>query len=100
MNVAALPEVTPQSTSEQQLEPDVPWVVIVWNDPVNLMSYVSMVFQKYFGYSQVEADKLMLQVHQEGKAVVASGPLEEAERHTQAMHEFGLWATYQKADQA
>lgn len=99
MNAEALPEIKPENATRGQTQLDNPWVVIVWNDPVNLMSYVSMVFQKYFGYSQLEADKLMLQVHQDGRAVVASCSLEEAERHTQAMHEFGLWATYQKADQ-
>ncbi|WP_136090155.1 ATP-dependent Clp protease adapter ClpS [Auritidibacter ignavus] len=72
-----------------------PWKVIVWNDPVNLMSYVAYVFRTYFGYSQAQAHSLMLQVHQEGKAVVANGTKEEAERHVQAMHGFGLWATYE-----
>jgi ATP-dependent Clp protease adaptor protein ClpS len=79
---------------------DVPWVVIVWNDPVNLMSYVSYVFQSYFGYSEAKANKLMLEVHRQGKSAVASGTREKAERDTVAMHSFGLWATYQKADQA
>ena len=71
---------------------DVPWVVLVWNDPVNLMSYVS--------YPESKANTLMLQVHQEGKSVVATGTREKAERDTQAMHSFGLWATFQKANQA
>jgi ATP-dependent Clp protease adaptor protein ClpS len=79
--------------------PDVPWVTIVWNDPVNLMSYVSYVFQTYFGYSKEKAAKLMLDVHQEGRAVVSNGTREEMERDTAAMHEFGLWATFQKDDQ-
>lgn len=77
---------------------DVPWVVIVWNDPVNLMSYVSYVFQSYFGYSEAKANQLMLEVHQLGKSVVASGSREKAEQDTVAMHSFGLWATYQKAE--
>ncbi|MCG2624018.1 ATP-dependent Clp protease adapter ClpS [Arthrobacter sp. I2-34] len=77
---------------------DVPWVVIVWNDPVNLMSYVSYVFQSYFGYSETKANKLMLEVHQLGKSVVASGSREKAEQDTVAMHSFGLWATCQKAE--
>ena len=80
------------------LDPD--WQTVVWNDPVNLMSYVSYVFQSYFGYSESKADQLMLQVHNDGKSVVATGPREEAERHTLAMHSYGLWATFQKADQA
>ncbi|MEO9246603.1 ATP-dependent Clp protease adapter ClpS [Citricoccus nitrophenolicus] len=74
---------------------DRPWQVIVWNDPVNLMSYVSYVFRSYFGFSRSKADALMLQVHQDGKAIVASGGREEAERHVQAMHGYGLWATLQ-----
>ncbi|WP_297741015.1 ATP-dependent Clp protease adapter ClpS [Nocardioides sp.] len=74
-----------------------PWVTIVWNDPVNLMSYVSYVFQKYFGYSEAKANKLMLEVHNDGKSVVSTGTREEMERDVQAMHEYGLWATMEKA---
>jgi ATP-dependent Clp protease adaptor protein ClpS len=77
---------------------DVPWVTIVWNDPVNLMPYVTYVFREYFGYDASEAERLMLLVHHEGRAVVATGPREEMERHTEAMHEYGLWATVAKAD--
>ncbi|MCC3276963.1 MULTISPECIES: ATP-dependent Clp protease adapter ClpS [unclassified Arthrobacter] len=79
---------------------DVPWVVIVWNDPVNLMSYVSYVFQSYFNYSEAKAHRLMMEVHQAGKSVVATGSREAAERDTLAMHSYGLWATFQKADAA
>ncbi len=75
-----------------------PWVTIVWNDPVNLMNYVSFVFQTYFGYSRKKAEKLMLEVHNDGKSVVASGSREEMERDVQAMHEYGLWATMEKQD--
>jgi ATP-dependent Clp protease adaptor protein ClpS len=74
----------------------VPWVTIVWNDPVNLMSYVTYVFQTYFGYSKEKATQLMLDVHRKGRAVVANGTREEMERDTAAMHEYGLWATFQK----
>ena len=74
-----------------------PWVTIVWNDPVNLMSYVSYVFQKYFGYSETKANTLMLEVHNDGKSVVSTGTREEMERDVQAMHEYGLWATMEKA---
>ncbi|MFF8829817.1 ATP-dependent Clp protease adapter ClpS [Streptomyces sp. NPDC015131] len=74
-------------------EPDVPWVTIVHNDPVNLMSYVTYVFQAYFGYSKDKAHKLMLDVHHKGRAVVSSGTREEMERDVQAMHGYGLWAT-------
>jgi ATP-dependent Clp protease adaptor protein ClpS len=75
-----------------------PWVTVVWNDPVNLMSYVTFVFQNYFGYSRAKAEKLMLEVHQDGRSVVSTGSREEMERDVQAMHEYGLWATLQKAD--
>lgn len=73
------------------------WVTIVWNDPVNLMSYVTYVFRSYFGYPQEEAERLMLLVHHEGKAVVSTGNLEEMERDVQAMHSYGLWATLQRS---
>ncbi|WP_240771282.1 ATP-dependent Clp protease adapter ClpS [Nocardioides sp. GY 10113] len=77
---------------------DTPWVTVVWNDPVNLMSYVSYVFTSYFGYSKKKAEKLMLEVHEEGRSAVSSGSREEMERDVQAMHEYGLWATLQKSD--
>ncbi|WP_240641323.1 ATP-dependent Clp protease adapter ClpS [Nocardioides ferulae] len=70
-----------------------PWVTIVWNDPVNLMSYVTYVFRSYFGYSKAKAEKLMMEVHRDGKSVVSTGSREEMERDVQAMHEYGLWAT-------
>ena len=79
----------------QQLA-DQPWVTIVWNDPVNLMSYVSYVFRSHFGHSRPEAERLMLLVHNEGRAVVASGARDEMEHHVEAMHDFGLWATLAK----
>jgi ATP-dependent Clp protease adaptor protein ClpS len=75
-----------------------PWMTIVWNDPVNLMSYVTYVFREYFGYPKEKAEKLMLQVHREGKAVVSHGGREEMERDVQAMHGYGLWATLQRSD--
>ena len=81
---------------DEALVLDVPWVTIVWNDPVNLMSYVAYVFQTYFGYSKEKATQLMLDVHRKGRAVVSNGTREAMERDTQAMHEFGLWATFQK----
>ena len=70
-----------------------PWIVIVWNDPINLMSYVTLVFQKLFGFSLAKATELMLQVHNEGKAVVASGNREKAELDVSRLHAHGLWAT-------
>jgi ATP-dependent Clp protease adaptor protein ClpS len=72
---------------------DRPWVVLVWNDPVNLMSYVTYVFQKLFGYSLEKATELMLDVHNKGRAVVASCGREEAEMHVFRLHEHSLWAT-------
>ena len=72
-----------------------PWVTIVWNDPVNLMSYVAFVFQKHFGYSKEKATRLMMDVHKKGKAVVSNGTREEMERDVEAMHGYGLWATMQ-----
>jgi ATP-dependent Clp protease adaptor protein ClpS len=72
---------------------DTPWIVVVWNDPINLMSYVTLVFQKLFGYSRAKATKLMLQVHHEGKAVVSSGTREKAEYDVARLHAHGLWAT-------
>ena len=80
----------------ENLEVDVPWITLVWNDPVNLMSYVTYVFETYFGYPRSKAEKLMLDVHTKGKAVVAHGNREEMERDTEAMHGFGLWATFEK----
>lgn len=86
--------VEPETTEEVDL--DSPWVVIVWDDPINLMSYVAFVFRKLFGYSKEEAERLMLQVHHEGKAVVSSGSRDEAERDVFRLHEHGLWATMQQ----
>ena len=90
-------ETSRDTTTEARVSPDVPWQTVVWNDPVNLMSYVTHVFRSYFGYSKPEAQRLMLQVHQDGRAIVATGPREEMERHTEAMHEYGLWATVDRA---
>ena len=77
----------------QEAVPDTPWVTIVWNDPVNLMSYVTYVFQKVFGYPKARAQKLMLDVHQKGKAVVSAGTRESMERDAEVVHGYGLWAT-------
>ncbi|NNG20270.1 ATP-dependent Clp protease adapter ClpS [Naumannella sp. ID2617S] len=75
-----------------------PWVTIVWDDPVNTQIYVTHVFVTYFRYPKAKAKRLMLQVHHEGKAVVASGSREEMERDCNAMHDFGLWATLDRAE--
>lgn len=81
-----------------EIDADTPWVVLVWNDPINLMSYVSFVFQKLFGYSEKKANELMLDVHQKGRAVVSNGTKEKAEADVARLHEHGLWATMQKDD--
>lgn len=75
------------------------WVTIVWNDPVNLMTYVTYVFQTHFGYPREKADRLMHQVHEEGRAVVSTGNREAMEVDVQAMHSYGLWATLQRSGQ-
>lgn len=80
--------------------PDTPWITVVWNDPVNLMSYVAYVFRTYFGYERKRAEKLMMDVHTLGRANVATGSREEMERNVEAMHGYGLWATVQKADRS
>ena len=73
-----------------------PWVVIVWNDPINLMSYVTLVLQQLFGYSRTRATRLMLQVHHEGKGAVSTGTREKAELDVSRLHAHGLWATMQQ----
>jgi ATP-dependent Clp protease adaptor protein ClpS len=75
------------------------WQTVVWNDPVNLMSYVTHVFREYFGFDRPHAERLMLAVHQKGHAVVAEGAREQMELHAQAMHDYGLWATIREAPQ-
>lgn len=84
--------------ADADILPDCPWVTIVWNDPINLMSYVTYVFMTYFKYGRDKAEELMMDVHQKGKAVVSAGSREEMERDVTAMHSFGLWATLQKDD--
>jgi ATP-dependent Clp protease adaptor protein ClpS len=78
---------------DEAVDPNRPWVTIVWNDPVNLMSYVTYVFQKLFGYSREKATRLMLDVHHKGRAVVSSGSREQMERDVTRLHAAGLWAT-------
>ena len=85
-----------EPTADDVAEPDRPWVVIVWNDPINLMSYVTFVLQKLFGYPLEVAEKLMLAVHYEGRAVVSNGTREKAELDVFRLHEHGLWATMQQ----
>lgn len=84
--------------SELVVELEDPWATVVWNDPVNLMSYVAFVFRTYFGYPDERAKELMITVHEQGRAIVSSGRREEQERHVQAMHEYGLWATLERSE--
>lgn len=92
------------TTIERELSADTllvterPWLVVVWNDPINLMTYVTYVLQKLFGYSREKATKLMLDVHHKGRAVVASGPRERAENDVSRLHRCGLWATLEQPE--
>jgi len=88
-----LPSTVPSADVREDVGTEQPWMTVVWNDPVNLMSYVTWVFRSYFGYPKERAERLMLQVHHEGRAIVSHGSLEQMETDTQAMHGFGLWAT-------
>lgn len=94
--VTTAPVELDRPSTERDVLPDTPWVTIVWNDPVNLMSYVTFVFQEYFGYDRAKAEELMLQVHHEGRSAVSSGSREEMERDVAALHGYGLWATMQQ----
>ncbi|WP_344490233.1 ATP-dependent Clp protease adapter ClpS [Glycomyces endophyticus] len=90
---AGAPAETAHAETGAAASPDAPWTTVVHNDPVNLMSYVSYVFRTYFGYTDAMAERLMLDVHNKGRAVVSSGSREEMERDVHAMHGYGLWAT-------
>src|SRR6187431_2505086 len=85
-----------EPTDDEAVKEDRPWIVLVWNDPINLMSYVTFVLQKLFGYSLEKAEALMLDVHQKGRAVVSTGSKEKAELDVFRLHEHGLWATMQQ----
>ncbi len=95
MSVAP-PEIDRETEADDAVATEPPWITIVWNDPINLMSYVTYVFMTYFKYSREKAEQLMWQVHNDGRAVVSSGSREEMERDVTAMHGYGLWATVQK----
>ena len=92
------PERIDETTPDEHQEEDRPWLVIVWNDPINLMSYVTWVFQKLFNYPLAKATKLMLEVHHQGRSVVSSGSREKAELDCYRLHAHGLWATIAKSD--
>lgn len=95
---SAAPVEVVESDTDTTVRPDRPWVVIVWNDPINLMSYVTRVLQSVFGYSKEKAEKLMWDVHTKGRAVVSNGNREKAEMDVFRLHEHGLWATMQQDD--
>ena len=95
MTTRTAPVEVERPAAEDVVERDRLWLVIVWNDPINLMSYVTYVFQKLFGYLREKAHRLMMQVHTEGKAVVTSGTQERAEFECSRLHAHGLWATMQ-----
>lgn len=97
MVASSAPAPVQRPETDEQLDVDAPWDVVVWDDPVNLMSYVVFVFRRIFGFSDEVARKLMLEVHERGKALVASEPREQAERHVQQLHGFGLHATMQRS---
>ena len=96
MPTVATPDLDVVDDSELTAVPPSSWQTVVWNDPVNLMSYVSHVFRTYFGFDAATAERLMLAVHNDGHAVVARGPREVMEAHAHAMHDYGLWATVRK----
>ncbi|MGH2663610.1 MAG: ATP-dependent Clp protease adapter ClpS [Actinomycetota bacterium] len=96
MSPSTAPVEVDRPSGQDVVEPDRVWLVIVWNDPINLMSYVTFVFQKLFGYPREKAHRLMLQVHNEGKAIVSHGTRENAEFDTARLHAHGLWATMQQ----
>lgn len=95
-NAAPMPVELDEPIDETVVDPDRPWVVIVWNDPINLMQYVTFVFQKLFGYSVEKATELMMDVHEKGRAAVSEGTREKAEMDVFRLHEYGLWATMQQ----
>jgi ATP-dependent Clp protease adaptor protein ClpS len=89
-------EAVGETATENVADPDLPWITIVWNDPVNLMSYVTHVFMEVFGYAKPKAEKLMMDVHQLGRAVVSSGTRERMELDVNTLHGYGLWATLEQ----
>lgn len=93
----AAPSAEPRERQGHQTQAEAPWQTVVWDDPVNLMSYVTYVFQQHFGFDRARAEQLMMQVHETGSAVVAEGLREAMELHVEAMHGYGLWATVRQA---
>jgi ATP-dependent Clp protease adaptor protein ClpS len=98
MTAAPLPALEDRVTPTALHAAETPWRTVVWNDPVNLMSYVSWVFRRHFGLDPATAEHRMMQVHTDGRAILAEGNREQMERHVEAMHEYGLWATVEKVE--
>jgi len=99
MTALTTPDLDQEVDLRERVAPQRPWQTVVWDDPVNLMSYVTHVFREYFGYARPQAEMLMLAVHNDGHAVVAEGAREQMELHARAMHDYGLWATVRQAPQ-
>lgn len=94
-----MPTITaPETDTLTDVELGAPWNVIMHNDPVNLMSYVAFVLRKIFGYSDQDAERLMLQVHREGRSIVWSGARERAEHYVRELHGHQLMATLELVD--
>jgi len=96
MGMKTAPDVLERPAVDEAVEPDRPWVVVVWNDPVNLMTYVTWVLQTLFAYPRQKAERLMWDIHTKGKAAVSSGTRERAEGDVARLHAYGLWATMEK----
>jgi ATP-dependent Clp protease adaptor protein ClpS len=104
MPATSVPQREAEELVEEQIQeevravgdPDRPWITVVWNDPINLMSYVTHVFMTVFGYAKPKAEKLMLDVHRRGRAVVSSGTRERMELDVHTLHGYGLWATLEQ----
>ncbi|MBU6182001.1 MAG: ATP-dependent Clp protease adapter ClpS [Verrucomicrobia bacterium] len=90
---------TPETKTRDQSDLDSVWSVIVHNDPVNLMSYVTLVFRRVFGFPREKAERHMLEVHNQGRSIVWSGAREPAEVYLQQLHAHLLLATLEKAPQ-
>ena len=90
------PDRVDRPETDERHETQRPWQVVVWNDPVNLMSYVVWVFRTLLGHSREEATRLMLEIHHQGRAVVAAAPREHAELDAYRLHHHGLWATLEE----
>ena len=97
-DIETAPVETQDTEGDLLQDVDRPWIVMVWNDPINTMDYVAFIFRKLFGFSKEKAEKLMLDVHEKGRAVVSSGTRAECEANVHKLHAHGLWATMEQQD--